>query len=54
MKQKSLKMSLQSSYIKNEAKKNFKGWSKQGLEFLLTYELQEDVKTECKKAIDKL
>ena len=44
---------LKNIYIQNEAKKNFKGWSKQGLEFLLTCELQEDVKTECKKAIDK-
>ena len=45
---------MKNIYIQNEAKKDFKGWSKQGLEFLLTYELQEDVKTECKKAIDKL
>ena len=44
---------MKNIYIKNEAKKNFKGWSKQGLEFLLTCELQEDVKTEYKKAIDK-
>ncbi|MCT7508620.1 hypothetical protein [Aliarcobacter cryaerophilus] len=28
---------MKNIYIKNEAKKNFKGWSKQGLEFLLQF-----------------
>ena len=42
------------TYIQNEAKKGFKDWTKAGLEFLLQRdELQEDVKTEYKKAIDK-
>ncbi len=28
---------MKNIYIKNEAKNNFKGWSKKGLEFLLLY-----------------
>ena len=28
---------MKNIYVQNEAKKNFKGWSKQGLEFLLHY-----------------
>ncbi len=44
-----------SFYIREEAKKGFKGWSKEGLEFLLQKgELQTDVEIECKKAITRL
>lgn len=28
---------MKNLYIKNEAKKNFKDWTKEGLEFLLLY-----------------
>ena len=43
------------TYIQNEAKKGFKDWTKAGLEFLLQrYELQEDVKQKCKKALERL
>ena len=48
------KMSARDFYLKQEAKKDFKDWTKAGLEFLLQRdELQEDVKQKCKKAIDK-
>ena len=45
---------MKNIYIKNEAKKNFKGWSKQGLEFLLNIDdVNKNMKTKVKKAIDK-
>lgn len=46
---------MKNIYIKNEAKKNFKGWSKQGLEFLLNRnDIAENMKLKVRKAIDKL
>lgn len=49
------KMSARDFYLKQEAKKDFKDWTKAGLEFLLQRdELQEDVKIKCKKALERL
>ena len=49
------KMSARDFYLKQEAKKDFKDWTKAGLEFLLQRdELQEDVKQKCKKALERL
>ena len=49
------KMSARDFYLKQEAKKGFKDWTKAGLEFLLQRdELQEDVKQKCKKALERL
>ena len=46
---------MKNIYIQNEAKKNFKDWSKQGLEFLLNIDdVNKNMKTKVKKAIDKL
>ena len=48
-------MSARDFYLKQEAKKGFKDWTKAGLEFLLQRdELQEDVKQKCKKALERL
>ena len=45
---------MKNIYIQNEAKKNFKGWRKQGLEFLLNIDdVNKNMKTKVKKAIDK-
>lgn len=42
-------------YLKQEAKKDFKDWTKAGLEFLLhRNELKEDVKQKCKKVLERL
>jgi len=44
-----------SFYIREEAKKGFKGWSKEGLEFLLYRgDLEEEIERECKKALARL
>lgn len=49
------KMSARDFYLKQEAKKYFKDWTKAGLEFLPQRdELQEDVKSKCKKALERL
>ena len=46
---------MKNIYVQNEAKKNFKDWSKQGLEFLLNIDdVNKNMKTKVKKAIDKL
>ena len=42
-------------YLVQEAKKNFRGWSKEGLEFLAkTYELPKSMEKKCSRAIVKL
>jgi hypothetical protein len=41
-------------YIKNEAKNNFKGWSKKGLEFLLLYPfLSKTIKQKIKSKLKR-
>ena len=46
---------MKNIYIQNEAKKDFKDWTKKGLEFLLNIdEVYKNMKTKVKKAIDKL
>ena len=46
---------MKNIYVQNEAKNNFKGWSKQGLEFLLNIDdICKTLKLKVKKAIDKL
>ena len=45
---------MKNIYIKNEAKKDFNSWTKQGLEFLLNIDdVNKNMKTKVKKAIDK-
>lgn len=46
---------MQMFYLIKEAKKGFKGWTKEGLEFLLKRDaLEAGVERECKKAIVRL
>ena len=46
---------MKNIYVQNEAKKNFKDWSKQGLEFLLNIDdVNKNIKLKARKAIDKL
>ncbi|MDD3443732.1 MAG: hypothetical protein AB7D38_10510 [Sulfurimonas sp.] len=48
-------MGASSFYIREEAKKGFKGWTKEGLEFLLHRgDLEEEIERECKKALARL
>lgn len=46
---------MQLLYLVQEAKRSFRGWSREGLEFLLqTKDLKAELKRECRKAIAKL
>jgi hypothetical protein len=46
---------MKNVYIQNEAKKNFKDWTKQGLEFLLSLTSEDRrMKYKIKKKLDKL
>ncbi len=46
---------MKNVYIQNEAKKNFKDWTKQGLEFLLSLTSEyRRMKYKIKKKLDKL
>lgn len=48
-------MSARDFYLKQEAKKSFRDWTIDGLEFLLQRgKLQEDVERECKRALERL
>ena len=48
-------MSARDFYLQQEAKKSFRDWTIDGLEFLLQRgKLQEAVERECKKALDRL
>jgi hypothetical protein len=43
---------MKNVYIQNEAKNNFKGWTKQGLEFLLLYHnLSKRIKTKIESKL---
>ena len=43
---------MKNIYIKNEVKKNFKDWTKQGLEFLLLYPyLSKRIKTKIESRL---
>ncbi len=43
---------LKNIYIQNEAKKGFKGWTKEGLEFLLLYpSLSKRIKTKIESRL---
>lgn len=43
---------MKNIYVQNEAKNNFKGWSKKGLEFLLLYSfLSKEIKTKIKSKL---
>ena len=42
---------LKNIYIRNEARKNFKGWSKEGLEFLLSTNKDERLECNLKKTL---
>ena len=45
---------MKNIYIQNEAKKNFKDWTKQGLEFLLSVTSEDRrMKYKIKKEIEK-
>ena len=45
---------LKNIYIQNEAKKGFKGWTKEGLEFLLLYpSLSKRIKTKIESKLKK-
>ena len=45
---------MKNIYIKNEVKKNFKDWTKQGLEFLLLYPyLSKRIKTKIESKLKK-
>lgn len=46
---------MQLLYLVQEAKRCFRGWSREGLEFLLrTKDLKAELKRECRKAVAKL
>ena len=48
-------MSARDFYLQQEAKKGFRGWTIDGLDFLLQRgRLQEDVERECREALHKL
>ena len=43
---------MKNIYIQNEAKKGFKGWTKEGLEFLLLYpSLSKRIKTKIESRL---
>ena len=45
---------MKNIYIQNEAKKNFKNWTKQGLEFLLSVTSEDRrMRYEIKKELEK-
>ena len=45
---------MKNIYIQNEAKKNFKDWTKQGLEFLLSVTSEDRrMRYEIKKELEK-
>jgi hypothetical protein len=47
-------MMLKNIYIQNEAKKGFKGWTKEGLEFLLSLTSKDKrLKYKIKKQFEK-
>ena len=46
---------MKNIYVQNEAKNNFKDWTKEGLEFLLNRnDIDENIKLKARKVIDKL
>lgn len=46
---------LKNIYIQNESKNNFKNWTKEGLEFLLSFTINEkSMKYKIKKKLEKL
>ncbi|MCG3696042.1 hypothetical protein L5F39_00335 [Aliarcobacter butzleri] len=46
---------LKNIYIQNEAKKGFKGWTKEGLAFLLSLRNKDErMKYKIKKKLEKL
>jgi len=51
---KELITNLSLSYLKSEAKKDFKDWTKLGLEFLFVYDLPVEIELKVKKAISNL